>query len=46
MGVASALGRDARILSPLSQAFGADEEQARRPTVLLVDETPEKVDPA
>src|SRR5687768_8076312 len=27
MGGASALGRDARILSPLSQAFGADDQQ-------------------
>jgi hypothetical protein len=27
MGAASALGRDASILSPLSQAFGADETQ-------------------
>jgi hypothetical protein len=36
MGAASALGRDASILSPLSQAFGADEERARSVTVLLI----------
>jgi hypothetical protein len=30
MGAASALGRDASILSPLSQAFGADEQRVCR----------------
>ena len=32
MGAASALGRDASILSPLSQAFGADEKHVAQVT--------------
>ena len=35
MGAASALGRDASILSPPSQAFGADEGQL--PTLRVLD---------
>jgi hypothetical protein len=34
MGAASALGRDASILSPLSQAFGADELEESAPQLL------------
>jgi hypothetical protein len=33
MAAASALGRDASILSPLSQAFGADETREQEPIV-------------
>jgi hypothetical protein len=38
MGAAAPLGRDASILSPPSQAYGADEERARRSAALLIDE--------
>ena len=36
MSAASALGRDASVLSPLAQALGADDDQERKGRLLLL----------